>query len=386
MRMSALLKLGSTMIWMLILPFLAGYLPCCVLPEKERTCSRIFLSGYLLNFAIFECLGVPILLLLDRRGFTLLLVLYVMLLTAAAVFGAYQLRRSRSRLPRICFLEGSVTEKLLWAAAALLFLVIAAMSVIFAFYDGDDAYYVVESVQTWQSGLMYYYLPYTGTNTTLDVRHALAMLPIWFAALAKMTGTHPTILIHSFSPALILLLSDCAFAEAARLLFADRDPAVRNRMSACFMILVGVLQLFGAVSIYTPEYFVVLRPWQGKSLFAAVLLPAAFAVLLTAGSLLPAKSGKAGEDDEKTTGQERYVCILGPLLILAGCLMTEMAPLFLTGLLLLGVILLRIGPGKNNPKLLYRLTRSFMIPAAVYIILMIVLLLPHLVRTFGGYH
>ena len=61
-------------------------------------------------------------------------------------------------------------------------------------------------------------------------------------------------------------------------------------------------------------------------------------------------------------------------------------PLRLTGLLLLGVILLRIGPGKNNPKLLYRLTRSFLIPAAVYIILMIVLLLPHLVRTFGGYH
>ena len=369
------------MVWMLILPFLAGYGLCSALPEGERTWSRVFLSGYLMNFAVFECLGVPILLISERRGFTLLLVLYVMLLTGAAVFGAYRLRRSGAGLPPVCFLKGSRTEKLLWAAAAVIFLFIAAMSMLYAFYDGDDAYYVTESVQTWQSGMMYYYLPYTGTNTVLDVRHALAMLPIWFAALAKMTGTHPTILIHSFSPAVILLLCDCALSETAGLLFSDREPAQKNRMKACFMILAGVLQLFGAVSIYTPEYFIILRPWQGKSLFAAVLLPAALAVLLLTGQI--ALSDQAEEQDD---GRGRYLCIAGALLILTGCLMTEMAPLFLMGFLLLGLILLRIRAGKNRPPLLKKLSVSILIPSAVYLILMFILLLPHLIRTFGGYH
>ena len=54
--------------------------------------------------------------------------------------------------------------------------------------------------------------------------------------------------------------------------------------------------------------------------------------------------------------------------------------------LLLGLILLRIRAGKNRPPLLKKLTVSVLIPSAVYLILMFILLLPHLIRTFGGYH
>ena len=66
--------------------------------------------------------------------------------------------------------------------------------------------------------------------------------------------------------------------------------------------------------------------------------------------------------------------------------MTEMAPLFLMGFLLLGLILLWIRAGKNRPPLLKKLSVSILIPSAVYLILMFILLLPHLIRTFGGYH
>ena len=114
---------------------------------------------------------------------------------------------------------------------------------------------------------------------------------------------------------------------------------------------------------------------------AAVLLPAALAVLLQAGQI--ALSDRTGEEDD---GRGRYLCITGALLILTGCLMTEMAPLFLMGFLLLGLILLWIRAGKNRPPLLKKLSVSILIPSAVYLILMFILLLPHLIRTFGGYH
>ncbi len=61
---------------------------------------------------------------------------------------------------------------------------------------GDDAYYVVQSVLADQTGVLNRIRPYTGLSTDLDIRHALATLPLWIAYVARMTGIHATRRIH----------------------------------------------------------------------------------------------------------------------------------------------------------------------------------------------
>ena len=362
---------------MIALPFLTGLFPSALLPSRRRSVPLIFLSGYLVTYAVLELLGVPILLLTGGNGFQLLLHLFVaasILLSAAGLYcmwrtgGTKHLHILQGRVhldKEVRSGQGRVLCVVLWGIFLLLAVSLAAYGGTRAIFDGDDSYYVVQSVQTWQYGVMYQHLPYTGTSTVLDARHALAMLPMWFAILGRLTGTHPTILIHSMSPALYLALSDCAYYLLAEQLFEKEKESRRRLMLPAFMILLTALQLFGATSIYTPEYFLLMRPWQGKSVFVAVLLPAAVWLLLEAGH----------------SGQ-KWIGILLAALTVSACLCSSMAPVLLTGMLLLAYLLLAI---RQKDKKLLRILPAFLIPAAVYLVLLVLLLLPQLLWSiFGG--
>ena len=74
------------------------------------------------------------------------------------------------------------------------------MAFAYASFDGDDAYYVVQSVLADQTGVLNRIRPYTGLSTDLDIRHALATLPLWIAYVARMTGIHATIVAHTLLP------------------------------------------------------------------------------------------------------------------------------------------------------------------------------------------
>ena len=47
-----------------------------------------------------------------------------------------------------------------------------------------------------------------------------------------------------------------------------------------FMIFVGIMQIFGNVSIYTGATFFLTRTWQGKSMLANIIIPFAIWLLL----------------------------------------------------------------------------------------------------------
>ena len=47
-----------------------------------------------------------------------------------------------------------------------------------------------------------------------------------------------------------------------------------------FMILCAILQIWGNTSIYTPETFLMMRSWQGKSVFVNFIVPAVFLLFL----------------------------------------------------------------------------------------------------------
>lgn len=374
------------------MPVLTGLLPASFLPKEKRRVPWIILSGYLVSFALFETLGIPVLLFTTYGDYVLLCRLFTAADLAVIALGLVRCIRSggicmpyavqvsmeihhlqlrakedgkryaesaaAKRRPRIGgraakgtpgrnsfrerAAEGNRAAREAFDPDAMLFWIIFALLLLFELYmsytnasiDGDDAYYVAQSVQTWQTGTMYYYVPYTGWTTTLDGRHALSMMPIWVAYIATACGTHPTIVAHSLLPMVLIPLADLCLYCAASELTCGFPQEKQQRMLPAIMILIAMMQIFGNISIYTPETFLILRTWQGKSLFANLILPAALVLLLY-------RCGVNG----KEAGRRRetlffWICVVS--LNMASGFTTALAPAILTVLLLGAAFLIAV--------------------------------------------
>ena len=324
---------------MILVPVLSGGVPLLVAPEARRSFLRRVLSGYLTAFAVFEITALPVLILTERGNFGLLCRIYAALMLILAVLGALAGRKKPGTV-------GAVSKKLPGTAAKLLWLVYAAllvfklyMAVTHTFFDGDDAYYVAASVIADETGSMYRLLPYVGGATSMDVRHALAMLPMWIAFIARMSGTHATIVTHTMIPLAFHPLNDAVMALLGSELIrtvtqgaAVRDPKGDDRLLPAFMITAAVWQLFGNVSIYTPENFLIMRTWQGKSMFVNFLIPAVFYLYLNLGRSCarPEISGLTADNAAK---ERRFLFVLAVLASCTAGLLTSMAPVLVSGMM-----------------------------------------------------
>lgn len=242
--------------------------------------AAVYASGFVTMLAVFQIVAVPIIL-FETWGFPRIVTIYSVLLTVLSalglIFGFPVLRGmaadvraliTRRKMP-------SVETVLYWVLAVGLILFQMYMAYTHEFFDGDDAYYVAQSVIAEQTDVLYRILPYTGLSTSLDIRHALASLPIWEAYLARVTGIHPTIIAHSVLPLVLIPLTYLVYYRIGMRLFKGTF-----RKTAIFLILISLLQIFGNTSIYTNATFFLMRTWQGKSVLCnLVLLTAVWALL-----------------------------------------------------------------------------------------------------------
>lgn len=267
--------------------FLFGIAPLCVgliwtggSKEEKRGIDFVYLAGFLTQLAVFQLIAVPVMV-KAVYGMELLVGLTTAVLAALSAVGVglALLRRG----------GGNGNEKAgafrVWSAvrknaASLspecrLFWLLALACVAFQMYmayacasfDGDDSYYVVQSVLADQTGVLNRIRPYTGLSTDLDIRHALATLPLWEAYVARMTGIHAAIVAHSLLPLVLIPLTYLCYFEIGRKLVGAADIRL-----PIFMILVNIMQIWGNSSIYTNATFFLTRTWQGKSILANLVL------------------------------------------------------------------------------------------------------------------
>lgn len=384
--MGAILKLILFFWWGGVVPSLSGLLPASFLPRERRRLHLVVMAGFLSSFALCEWIGLPILFLTPTGNYRLLLVLY---LAASAVWIAAGIwrcaktgwlqppylpaalaQRIRAHRAQPGGRTGAAKGKLdreelvFWGIYLALLCFQLVMAYRLASYDGDDAYYVAQSVQTWQTGTMYHYIPYTGVTTTLDRRHAMALLPMWITMIATLCRTHPTIVTHSMIPLVFLPLADLCFYSLMCAMLFDKVSRKRNRrMLPAFLILLAVLQIFGNVSIYTPESFLLLRTWQGKTVFAVMIVPCVYTVLLHLAHRL-----NRGEDVRGT--------VLAAFLVnMASGLCTSLAPILAMGLFVLGAVFVSIACRTRRA---IRLLLPACIPNVIYSGILLWILLPAL--------
>lgn len=275
------LPIVSLVIWLLIIPFGMGLLLSCVMPGRDRTPGAVFIMGYLLLLALFELVGIPVVIFVTYRSFTLLSRIF-MALSIALAFGGVVLMIKKAGGEEGYFSRGQgVPGQITFEEGLCYFLfgLLVAFQMYMAFtrasFDGDDAYYGAQGAIAFQMDSLYRINPYTGRSAPLDVRHALALFPVWEAFIARMSGIHPAIVMHSVIPLLLIPLTYLLYFLIGKELFRKK-----RIMLPMFMILMALLQIFGNVSVYTNETFFLTRTWQGKSVAGNFMLPAVFWIFL----------------------------------------------------------------------------------------------------------
>lgn len=294
--------LCSLFYWLLLIPFCIGLIPMQWIPEKKRNAGTVLIAGYLILLPLCWVVTVPCILLVKYESFLVMVRYFFILSMAAALSGVLMTiyaKKKKGFVPLPSLKETVIqikrmswTTKVMW----ILFFCLLGWQLYKAFtmmsFDGDDAEYVAQSLVTEQSNTMYRIKPYTGGTTDLDIRHSLAVLPIWVAFLGRMSGIHTTIIAHSILPLLWIPLTYLVFYEIGKHLLGKRKEYLPG-----FMALMALLQMFGNVSIYTNETFFLTRTWQGKAVAVSFVIPVTLWLLLCLFD-----KEKDGDNDRQTLG------------------------------------------------------------------------------------
>lgn len=283
----------SLIFWLIIIPFCIGLIPAAFLSPAKRSPGFIMLAGYFVMWAVYGLITIPMVLWVQYSNFRKASAVFTVATVIGAVCGLLLwYRNNRKGNPGLLFgrereksdifvmfteriKQMSWEERIEW----ILFLGILGFqlyrAVAYMSFDGDDAYYVTESLLAQEAGVMYKILPYKGGSTGLDVRHALAVFPMWVAFVAERCGIHATIVSHVVMPVLLIPLTYLLYFQIGKFLFSDKRVNL-----PVFMVVMGMFQIFGNVSIYTNETFFMTRTWQGKSVAGSLVIPAFFWLLL----------------------------------------------------------------------------------------------------------
>ncbi len=280
-----MVQLIGLLLWLVIIPVGIGLIPVHFLAADKRKPGIVLLAGYFGMWAVFEVVTIPAVIFVKYNNFKVASGCFMALAILCAAAGIWLACRDRKEWkltsPVLLVRELSWAERVEWLLFFILLFFQLYKAAAYTSFDGDDAYYVVESLIAQQADVMYKILPYTGRPTDLDVRHVLAVFPMWVAFVAAKSDIHATIVSHLIMPMVLIPLTYLVYYEVGKLLFDGNAQKKQRENLPVFMIVMAMFQMFGNVSIYTNETFFLTRTWQGKAVAGSLVIPALFWMFLS---------------------------------------------------------------------------------------------------------
>jgi hypothetical protein len=259
----------SLLYLLVLLPLLLGTLLFPQRDEKNKDFSMVFIWGFIVELFLFEIIYTPFILFYNRFStFSNTLTIVYGMLSALLLFRWLRKHKTRQIINVKNLL---IKENILWIFPLSIIAFQLFMSLFYQYLDGDDAYYMAQSTAAYMTDYMYGFEPYTGSTTTLDMRHGMAGIPIFISYLSRMTGIHPAIMGHTAFSSFLILLTYFVFYQLAKKLFKNK-----KKEQALFLGFIALLQMFGNSTIYTNETFFLTRTSQGKAVMASFIIPLLF--------------------------------------------------------------------------------------------------------------
>lgn len=165
--------------------------------------------------------------------------------------------------------------------------------------DTDDARFVAEALEAYEKDTMLKVHPLTGEYLGAPLgemnKDVASPYPIFIALLASLYGIHPAITAHVVLPMLFIPLCYICYWLLGRYLFrGDR------KKTWLFMFFLALILLFSFESEFTLGYTLLTIIWQGRSVYAMIMLPL----------LLLAFMRMSGDEDIKACDYIVLICVL----------------------------------------------------------------------------
>lgn len=266
-------------------------------PTEYKSLGWTVVFGFLTTLTLLELVGIPVELSVNYNGYLVFEIIFGILLLAMAVWGILLFRKDKREklaagaktVKDVKPADGAKAQGLLnrinerYSVEAVVYFCLIILAIAFqlamvffkASMDADDFYYNSQALSAQTYRTMYRIDADTGRNIPIDIRHAMALFPMFEAFLSSLSGLHVLILTHKVMPFFLIPLSYFICYLIGKELF----PKSREK-SLLFVFLLNVWRVFGFVSYFTTETFFLLRTWQGKSVAGNIIFPLIVLVFL----------------------------------------------------------------------------------------------------------
>ena len=170
--------------------------------------------------------------------------------------------------------------------------------------DEDDSFYVATATTTIDTDSLYQVNAYTGDlYEEYPARYVLSPFPVFVAFVSKVFGIRPVIVCHTLFPIVVISLSYGSLWMLSGIFFSNAQE------KSMVLFLASVITTFSYYSTRIVSARLLLRPWQGKTLLASIVLPVILYFLLVEGK-------------NKKMAVNRWCLLL--LLMLSACFVSSM--------------------------------------------------------------
>ena len=250
--------------WMM--PYILGAKLTRHIGGEENRPFHSVLYGYLLMWAVLQCVTVPMIFL--RRGFQevvgICLVIFGTLAVWTIVTDFRWILGIWKDYPHLWKRQGVVQSVLI-----ILIVMVAAYVSLCYLVNDDDAYYVVTAQTTLDTGTMYTIDPYTGEALgSLPSRYVLSPFPVFVSFMSCLIGVKAPAMAHTLMPFGLVIMSFFVYYMWAKELYKN------ERTGQNYFLLFSILSLMlSNFSTHARGMMLFSRIWQGKAILATILLP-----------------------------------------------------------------------------------------------------------------
>ncbi|MCR4674774.1 MAG: hypothetical protein K5675_07175 [Lachnospiraceae bacterium] len=317
-----IIKLGIACIGILLSSLCVGL---NFIKEKFNIVEAV-LYGFLGVLGGLEVISLPCIYL--RQSFSSFFLIGLIAVVVASVIGVF-----RKRKYLLTWIKESVRgiPKNIYFFIFLVFL-LGQVGILQLTYhmDEDDAFYVATSTTSIDTDTLYIYDAFTGeAYDTYPARYVLSPFPLYTAFVAKCFGLRPMVVAHTVFAAVMIILAYGAIWLFSELFFEDGEK------KSIVMVIASGLTVFSYYSADIAGARLLLRPWQGKTLLASIVLPVILYFVLKCG--------------KKASMSLLEFCLLF-LMMLGACFVSSMG--IVLSVVMLGVILVVLFLQTKNIKML----------------------------------
>lgn len=236
--------------------------------KKDRSAVLAVISGYLLYFAVFELVALPMV--LSLKPLSMLTKIWgILVLVSVAGATVWCFSDWLRQLKKI----GSIikTHKVFLALLLVCIGLQCLMGMVYSDNSADAAYYVGTASTAVYTDTMGRYNPYTGAAIShFSARYIFSCYPMYNAAVCFLTGIHPLIQTKIIMTAVNIFLSNLVVYETGLKMFKN------HKIKADLMVVfVCLIHLFSN-TIFTDGTFLLTRSYEGKSILANTIFPMVF--------------------------------------------------------------------------------------------------------------